>query len=162
MESGCSGGKGCDCVVVIIIIVVGSINPGGEGWAMEFGSRGKESCDVVVVVIVVIVIAGCAITGKSCLECACRGAAVEVVGICVGGVFGWFGLEKGFVIVGFGNCSNSQKLARIWSQQLARVLSSVEASSRWEQLGEGLGCVGGGAVMISAAANWYGAWRQFS
>jgi len=129
VESGCSGGKGCDCVVVVVIIVVGSIDPGGEGWSGSCG--GKESCDVVVVVIVV---AGFAITGKSCSECSCRGAAAEGVGSGVGGVFGWFGWEKGCGIVGVGSCSNSQKLARILSQQVARALSnalsSVETSSR--------------------------------
>jgi len=53
-----------------------------------------------------------------------------VVGSCVGGVFGWFGGEKGFVVVGVSSCSNSQKLARIWSQQVARALSSVGACLR--------------------------------
>jgi len=139
MESGCRGAeKGCDCVVivviiVIVIIVIGRIDPDGEGWAMDSGCRGEERCGIIVVaivIIVVVVVAGFAVTGKSCAECSCRGVAVEVVGSCVEGVFGWLCGENGFVVVGFGNCSNSQKLARIWSQQVARALSSVGASSR--------------------------------
>jgi len=42
MESGCSDGKGCDCVVVVIIFVVGSINPGGEGWTMALVAGEKR------------------------------------------------------------------------------------------------------------------------
>ncbi len=124
---------GCESGVVVVIIVIGIVDPDGEGGAVNSGCRGKVRCDAVgvaIVVIFVVIGVGVAVMGKSCSECSCRGAVVGGLRSCVRGVFGWFGGEKGCVVVGVGSCSSSQKLARIWSQQVARALSSFGTSSR--------------------------------
>jgi len=65
----------------------------------------------------------------------CCSAAVEAVGLIVGGVgeeFGWFGIENGFGMSGLGSLSSEQKAIRSLLKQAAKAgWSSVGASSRY-------------------------------
>jgi len=153
---------------------------GEAGWygGWEVGGIGAE------VAVIIAGSGGCCVSHcnigtseslaeVSLLQCICqlcstdaRCGEVKVVGLVVGGVekdSGWVGGRKGFGVVGFGILSSKQKATRSLSKQAEKPgSSSVGASLVYKGLGEGIELVGEGAVVIAAAADQFGSWRQLS
>jgi len=120
VESGCSGGKGCDCVVVVVIIVVGSIDPGGEGWSGSCGGRRVVTLLSLLLLLPAVRSRGRAVRSALVVMRRWGGGYVAVFEVCLVGLVGRRGVSLLVLVAvaihrslpGFG-CSRCQELCRI-------------------------------------------------